>query len=327
MIDFYTLVKNKEAFKTVKRDKINGNLSHAYLLLMPDEENLDKVLKVLVKLVLCNESEICGKCRACRLIDDNAYSDVLVFPEKKGAVLSSDVNKLIEESYFKPIEAERKIFVVSCAHTMNIQAQNKLLKTLEEPPENVHIFLGATSEFALLPTVKSRVKKLEIASFTNEELINALSSECLDKDRLIKAVRCGDGTVARALALYENEKLNALSALVLDVLENMRTSREVLKYSVKISESSKDLSDFFSVLELFLRDMLLHFSGKKELVVNTEILSSQVLNAGYNASSCVYALNKIEEAKERKKFNANSTMLLEWLLFQILEGKHKWQKL
>ena len=129
MIDFYTLVKNKEAFKTVKRDKLNGKLSHAYLLLMPDEENLDEVLKVFVKLILCDEDEICGKCRACKLVENNSHSDVLVFPEKKGGVLSSDVNKLIEESYFKPIEGEKKIFVVSSAQTMNIQAQNKLLKT------------------------------------------------------------------------------------------------------------------------------------------------------------------------------------------------------
>ncbi len=326
MTDFYSLVKDTGAYNAVKSDKEKGKLSHAYLIVIPDEENLREYLKVFAKLLLCENYEPCGKCRACTLIDGEIHSDVLFFPEKEGAVLSSDVNKLIEESYFKPIEGDKKVFVLSSAHTMNAQAQNKLLKTLEEPPKNVHIILGATSEFPLLQTVKSRVKKLEIAFFSNAKLISALKEECPDQARLKKAVACGDGTVGKAKALYGDESLTKTSLLVLEMLENMKTSREVLKYSVKISSQKGDLSEFLSMLELYFRDMLVYYNGKSELVLNEEILSSSALTVGYNASSCVYALSKIEEARVRKKFNANATMLLEWLLFQILEGKHKWQK-
>ncbi len=326
MTDFYSLVKDTGAYQTVKSDKAKGRLSHAYLVVMPDEENLKEYLKVFASLMLCGEEEPCGKCRNCTLIKGETHSDVLFFPEKEGAVLTSDVNKLVEESFFKPVEGEKKIFVLSSAHTMNAQAQNKLLKTLEEPPKNVHIILGATSAFPLLQTVKSRVKQLEIASFSNAKLIEALKEECPDIERLKKAVACGDGTVSKAKALYGDDSLKDLSSLVLDMLENMKSSREILKYSTKISKEKRDVSEFLSVLELYFRDMLVYFSGKKELVLNTEILSSSALEVGYNASSCVYALSKIEEAKVRKKFNANATMLLEWLLFQILEGKYKWQK-
>lgn len=327
MIDFYSLIKDTDAYLTVLNDKKKGTLSHAYLIVLPDEENLKEYLKVFAKLILCKENSPCNNCRSCLLIDDENYRDVLFFPEKDGDVKVADVNKLIEESYFKPVEGDKKLFIVTSAHTMNAQAQNKLLKTLEEPPKNVHIILGSTSEFPLLSTIKSRVKKLEIASFPNAKIFNALKEDCTDLERLEKAVACGDGTVSKALALYGDENLNAISSLILDMLENMKTSREILKYSLKISKLKGDILDFLSVLELYFRDMLVCFNGKKEKVLNKEILTSPALTVGYNASSCVYALEKIEEAKIRKKFNANATMLLEWLLFQILEGKHKWRKL
>ena len=326
MTDFYSLVKDTEAYKTVKRDKDKNTLSHAYLIIVPDEENLKQYLKVFASLILCREDNPCKKCRDCTLIQEEIHSDVLFFPEKDGAVLTSDVNKIVEESYFKPVEGNKKVFVIYAGQTMNATSQNKLLKTLEEPPENVHIILGATSEFPLLQTVKSRMKRLEIASFSNEKIFSALKDECTDLEKLKKAVACGDGTVSKAKILYGSEDLVKISSLVLDVLENMKSSREVLKYSVKILNQKIDFTEFLSVLELYFRDLAVCFTGKQDLVLNREILSSPVLNVGYNLSSCVYALSKIEEAKERKKFNANATMLLEWLLFQILEGKYKWQK-
>lgn len=325
-MDFCSLIKDTSAYKSIKHDKDKGMLSHAYLVVIPDEENLKEYLKVLAKLILCPCEEPCNDCRVCSLIDSENYRDLLIFPKDKDSVTVEDAKKLIEESYFRPVEGDKKVFILSSAQTMNAQSQNKILKTLEEPPKNVHIIMGTTSEFPLLSTIKSRVKKLEVAPFSNAKLISALKDKCPDEKRLERAVAYGDGTVSKALSLYGDENLNSLSSLVLDMLENMKTSREVLKYSMAISKFKGDFLEFLSVLELYFRDMLLYYSGKKELVTNKEILSSPVLEVGYNASSCVYALEKIEQAKVRKKFNANATMLLEWLLFQILEGKHKWRK-
>jgi DNA polymerase-3 subunit delta' len=80
---------------------------------------------------------------------------------------SEEVNELIEESYLKPIEGDKKIFIVNRAESINHVAQNKLLKTLEEPPKGVHIIMGATNEHALLPTIKSRVKKYIFSTICN----------------------------------------------------------------------------------------------------------------------------------------------------------------
>ena len=327
MTDLYALLSQTGAFKTVNGDKLNGRLSHAYLILTADEQNLTEYLKIFARLMVCESDGACAKCRACKLIEQNANPDVYYYPRSSESITSEEVNDLIEESYLKPIECDKKIFVLDKAQTMNASAQNKLLKTLEEPPKNVHILIGATSEFPLLSTVKSRVKKLEIAPFNKEQLFDALKGDCLDEQRLKIAIACSDGTVGNATALYNDQNLKELTDVALDVLTQLQSSKDVLKYSLTIANGKWDVGDFISVLELLLRDLLAYSQGESQVVFNTVNLDKLKTAKNFSTGSIIHALEKVNEAQKRKKFNANSTMLIEWLLFQILEGKYKWQKL
>ena len=85
MIDLFGLIKGTGAYRTVKGDKDANRLSHAYLILSADGDNLLSYLKIFASLMSCKESEPCGYCRACSLIESNAYPDVMVFPKKDGA--------------------------------------------------------------------------------------------------------------------------------------------------------------------------------------------------------------------------------------------------
>ncbi len=326
MIDLLALLKNTSAFSIVKGDKKANRLSHAYLLLTADQDNLQEYLKIFAMLLSCEEMEPCGLCRVCRLIDQKVHPDVITYPKGDKAISSEEVNELIEESFIRPIESDKKVFIIENAQDMNLSAQNKLLKTLEEPPRNVHIILGATNEFSLLPTIKSRVKKLEIPAFDSTTLINALKEDCQDIKRLEMAVACGDGTVGKAKALYNGNDLAFLNDLVVDVLLNMQSSKDVLKYSTMITDKKVDISQFLSVLELLLRDMLVLNQGQANLVGNKSGIEKLSATQNFNTGAIVHALESVTEANKRKKFNMNTTMLVEWLLFQILEGKFKWQK-
>lgn len=327
MIDLFSLLKETGAYKTVLGDKIAGRLSHAYLILTQDGEMLEEYLKIIAKLIVCEDSQPCCKCRFCTLVDQKAHSDVYFYPMQGDSVLTADVNHLISESYVKPIESDKKVFVINNAQTMNGASQNKLLKTLEEPPKGVHIIIGATTEFSLLPTVKSRVKKLEIPAFNSQKIFDALKGELLDEERLKDAVACGDGTVGKALSLYSDENLSDAIKLAEDLLINMKSSANVFDYSLKVTSLKGGIEQFLSVTELFLRDLLVISQGKGQLTFNKKSKNIYASAVNFSTGAILNALEKITEANERIKFNANPTMLVEWLLFQILEGKYKWQKL
>lgn len=320
MTDFYALIRDTGAYKTIAGDKASNKLSHAYLVLSADGY-IKQYLKVLAQLIACDSSPACGLCRTCRLIAEENYLDVVFYPQKDGAVLSEDVVDLIEKSYLSPVEGDKKIFIISKAESMTAAAQNKLLKTLEEPPAGVHIIIGAASEYPLLATLRSRTKTVRIPPFTAAQLTAALGAELTDAERLAAAVSCGDGTAFRTVELYNDRSLNDVNDLAESVLTQMRSSKDVLNFSVKISALGVEQEEFFSVLEAKIRDGLAVKLKKPQLTM----LGGQEY-AGFNEASYIYALEKINQARERKKFNGGGTMLTEWLLFAILEGKHKWQK-
>lgn len=326
MIGLMPLIKDTVAYKTVYGDKERGTLSHAYLAVCADKTFIKEYVKILARLIVCKEKDPCGECRACRLTEAETHPDVYFYPRTGELVVAEDVTDLIEKTNLKPIESDKKVFVLTGGETMNASAQNKLLKTLEEPPAGVHIFIGSTSEYPLLPTVRSRTKKLEIPAFSADKIIAALKDECPDAERLKTAVSLGDGTLGNALALYGDENLAAVTDVCQKVLVGMRSSRDVLKYSAMITGLKSDLDEFLSVFELLLRDMLVYSEGKEPLVFDKRALATTKRAEGYNTASLLYALDKVTEAKKIKKANGGGAMLIERLLFSVLEGKHKWQK-
>jgi len=325
MIDFLPLIKDSKAYKTVKADLNAGRLSHAYLILCKDKSNIDKILRIFAKLILCEKEDPCGECRTCKLIDQGSFPDVYEYPEKGDVILKDDVVSLIKESFLKPVEGDKKIFLLKNAEDMNAVSQNKLLKTLEEPPQNVHIFLGGASEYALLPTVKSRVKILTIPEFSQELLFSALSPNFNDTEKLSVAISCGDGTVGKAETLYGDEKFLKTVDFACDMMVNMQSSRSIPAYSQKFTALKIDFSEFITVLELALRDLLCFILDKKELAKGG--LLPKISSAkGFNQGAILYLLGEITETRKRLSANVNSQMLTDRFLFAFLEGKHKWSK-
>ena len=325
MIDLYSLVKKTSAYKLVEGEKAGGRLSHAYLITTADQTFQLDYLKIFAGLIAVDENSS-GANRAIKLINEKAHPDVIFFPKGEKEVVVEDVDTLVGESVVKPIELTKKVFVVERADKMNARAQNKLLKTLEEPPNGVHIILGASADFNLLPTVKSRVKQVAIPTFSQDEIFSVLSSECVDGDRLLSAISCGDGTVGKAYSLYSDENLATALSLAESVFLDMKSSRDVLEFSNKVSALKCDFSDFLAVLDLLGRDLLCHVEGRDDLIVNKKSFNKTKNADGFNRGALLYMQSAIVEASRRKKFNANNTMLIEWLLFQILEGKFKWRK-
>lgn len=320
------LLQNTNAYRIIFGDKKAGTLSHAYLFVHPDKEMLSAYLKEFAYLILDSEDKQKND-RTYRLIQNETHSDVLFFPKDKETISAEDITGLIEESFIKPIESDKKVFVLNHAETMNASAQNKLLKTLEEPPKNVYILLGATSPFTILPTVLSRTKKLELPYFTDEELYSALEKEYLDKDRLKSAILRADGTLSQVKEIYYGNDLKRVNDLVFKVLSEMNSSSDLLEYSALIPSDDVGIDEFLSELELVMRDLLVIYQGETEKVRDKETLGKAKNLKGFNTGSVIYIMEKITEARRRMKFNSKGPMLIEWLLFQILEGKFKWQKL
>lgn len=137
---------------------------HTYLLVLDDPRNLRFALKEFAKLFffVSEEGETAREIRISDLIEKETFSDCIILPENGKKFSVEDAEKIQEESALKPVEGEKKLFVIGDFADATREAQNKLLKLLEEPPEGVYFLLGATVTYPVLPTVLSRVQKLEV---------------------------------------------------------------------------------------------------------------------------------------------------------------------
>lgn len=313
------IIKNTNAYKVIKADKQNGTLSHAYLLVCDDEEMLYAYSLIFTKLLMCESDDVCNKCRTCLLIDKKGYTDVIFYPQDK-KIKVADIDDLVQKSYLKPLENDKKLFVLLNAQEMNTQSQNKLLKTLEEPPKGTHIILCATNVYSLLPTVLSRVKSVTIEPFSEEIVKDYLKSLNLDKD-VTFASSLSQGRIGEGVKRLNNGDGEEVEKLVYDMLFNLEKSNMAYKYTSQITKDN--LGDFIEIFSSVVNGIL-----KYKLTKNNDVDERIIkLSKNYSEGALIFISEKLVQAEKSYHFNGNVSAISDLICFSLLEGKHKWQKL
>ena len=208
---------------------------------------------------------------------------------------------------------------------MNAQAQNKLLKTLEEPPQNTYLILGAKTAYPLLSTVLSRVKRLDIPSFNKEALTAYLNENYKEKSTEIQnAVNLCNGKLGDALNILNDSDNQQVTNLCYDILLGLKSSKDAYRYVGKITKEN-----YRAVLSSMIKTItnaITVKSGNALKIDNENINSITVISNTYSYGALIYMVEKFIELERLVNFNLNVNAVADGIIFGILEGKHKWQK-
>jgi DNA polymerase-3 subunit delta' len=230
------------------------------------------------------------------------FSDLKIYPKPDKKLSVADASEIIDDCALKPIERDKKLYIISDFDTSAQLFQNKLLKVLEEPPEGVYFLLGATTLSPVLDTIRSRVKMLEIPPFSTDEVYEALC-------------RMGDNSLNRQAA--------ESSAGILGVAQNMLADgwyEEVHSAAVKIcsvdnlakaGEVATQYGDFKYKPQLLTEMQQIYFEQLKEQAMGKE-------GNGLTKNALVYAIESLDKAMSDLKFNANFPSLLYDFLVRIV---------
>ena len=316
-MDRADLIKNSAAYALMHRDAAENRISHAYLLVSADSETSDALCTLFLS--------------ECAVKPDGTpapfSADVIRLPHGD-KVLSSDVEELTDTVYFTPTELDKKFYVLDKGETMNEASQNKMLKVLEEPPPGVVIIIKCANPRALLPTVLSRVKRVDMDSFSDESLIGYLKSRYGEDGRVYLAAALSQGRLGLAEAVMTENKWQQLYSLALDTLKNMKTSRNILGFSVRIMAFKDDLAEFIDILELLLSDCMLASAGVRDrLKFKNGIKEIIDISAEYDYNVVLRVMPALRRAKARLAQNGNVQSALDELLFSLLEVKAKCRRL
>lgn len=316
------VLKKYTAYKRLEKDLKNSSLSHAYLVYGEDEEVMESFFKLAALRVFC--PALCGKCKNCVAISENAHADIFYFDG--GEINVRDAEYLVENAYLRPTCGDRKLFFIKNAEKLSVKVQNKLLKTYEDPPEYLTIFLGAKSESGLLNTIKSRGKVLFLEKLSPEDILSELTAVggCR-KAEVAAAYGMGNLTKARKFLLEENAE--ELYGKTFDMLLNLTSSSEVVRYmngEIFVEENLPGTLDF---MEIILSDVLklATGSGARPNSVGRK-LELKILADAFSAAGAVRALESINNCRRKLFFNTSPANCVERLLFDLLEARYKWQK-
>ena len=284
--------KNKELLKNIID---TNNIAHSYMFV--GKESIGKLLfaKEFAKAILCENTEKpCNKCKSCIEFETSNNPDFSILEPEGTSIKIDPIREFIKKVYEKPIVSNRKVYIINDSNYMTKEAQNALLKTLEEPPEYVTIVLITSNENMFLPTIKSRCTKIIFNKLTDVELKEILQKEYKYENISQIVLEIADGSVKKALNLKDREdeylKINKVFENLekLDIIDLITSKEQIFK-------NKEDVEEILSYINLIF------FNKVKQNIKYIECMKT------------------IEDTKDRLSKNSNYDMTIDNFIMTVWE--------
>lgn len=326
----FTDIIGQEQLKEHLQNALSMNkVSHAYIINGERSSGKEFIARVFAMALQCEKGgvEPCEECHSCKqALSGNQPDIIFVSHEKPNTIGVEDIRKQINGDIdIKPYSSPRKIYIVNEGEKMTVQAQNALLKTLEEPPEYAVILIPTTNVEALLPTILSRCVVLNMKPVADAKVKKFLMEELGVPD--YKANICvafARGNIGKAKMLAgseEFEKVKEEAVTLVKYIKDMEIN-EIVKAIKKITEYKFDVNDYLDILSAWYRDVLL-FKATKD--VNSLIFKEEIQQIMRVSDRSTYEgieniVNALQQAKRRLEANVNFDLTMELLLLTIKEN-------
>ena len=265
-----------------------GRLAHAYLF-SGDFASFEMAL-FLSQALFCQE-EVgvlpCGKCRSCRLIESNDFSDVTIVAPQGNFIKTDTIRELVKNFSQSGFESSQQVFIIRDAEKMHVNAANSLLKVIEEPQSTIHIFLLTNQEEAVLPTIKSRT---QIISFPQNL---PYLERILEEEGLLKTQA---SLIARLVSSQEEAKRLATNKSFIDLLDQAKKFTELLLTDsnraylqvgvlVPLAVEKAEQGRLFDVLSLLLAERLTEMIAREKM--DAVLKAKKMWQANVSLQNCL----------------------------------------
>ena len=291
----------------------NNTLSHAHLIAGEDGIGKSKLANILAKLILNGEL-------------DREYVDIINYRSDKASFGVDDVRNIIEEVSKKPFEGDKKVVIIHEGNKLTIQAQNALLKTIEEPPKGVYIIILCESLELILDTIKSRCEIYKLTPLTKEELYEYIKIKEFNysENEIKSAIAFSEGIPGRIDRYFNDDKLRELRNNIVILIKNLNKNdlEAILQQEESFSNLKNDKEEVLNIFGLFIRDILINKEiENEEFIINSDKLEDiKELTKEMSFKKLNNMIKTIEEARRNIKSNVSWGMMLRVMLIGFMEG-------
>ena len=326
----FTDIVGQEQLKEHLQNAIATNkVSHAYIINGERNAGKEFIARVFAMTLHCEkgETEPCGECHSCKQALGNNQPDIIyISHEKPNTIGVEDIRVQINgDIAIKPYSSPRKIYIINEGEKMTPQAQNALLKTLEEPPEYAVILILTTNVEAMLPTVLSRCVVLNMKPVSDRLVKKYLMEQLAVPDYKANiSVAFARGNIGKAKMLASSEEFEKVKDEAITLVKNINDMEisEIVKAIKKISEYKFDVNDYLDILMAWYRDVLLFKATKdvNSLVFKEDIQQIMRMSDRSTYEGIEQIVNALQSAKKRLEANVNFDLTMELLFLAIKEN-------
>ena len=275
----------------------NNKASHSYMFVGTEGIGKKLIAKEFAKMILCtDENKYCGKCKSCIEFESSNNPDFKII-EPDGNSLKIEQIREFQNKVSKPIISNRKVYIINDSDKMTTEAQNCLLKTLEEPPEFVTIILIGSNESAFLDTIKSRCMILRFNKISDENIVKFLEENFQTKVNSQSMLEAFQGSIGKAIQLQDKQE-------EYEQIEN-----------VIINLEKRDKIDTLNKAEVI-------YKAKEEKFEILDYINIILLDIAKKSSKYAMCINIVEDTKRRLQSNANYDMSIDNMLLKLWEQVH-----
>ncbi|MEG0857831.1 MAG: DNA polymerase III subunit delta' [Terrisporobacter sp.] len=306
-------IGHSDIINSFKKRAINKSLSHAHLIVGVDGIGKSKLARIFALQVVDG-------------VDTRQYVDIIDYSPKKASFGVDEIRELISEVNKKPFEGNKKVIIIHEGNKLTIQAQNALLKTIEEPPSGVFIIMLCESLELVLDTIKSRCQIYKLTPLSKDEIYEYIESIKGDatEAQILASLAYSEGIPGRAERLLTDNSLNNLRELLLDVLSdaNNGSSDILLKHENLLLAYKDNKDEILNILTSFIRDIMIYKElNDTNLIINSDKIDSlKKLAIGMSYKKLNKVLDKIKEARINLLSNSNFAITIRVMVIGFMEG-------
>ena len=291
----------------------NGNLSHAQLISGEDGIGKSILAEILGKLILNGDL-------------NREYVDIINYRPSKASFGVDDVREIIDEVNKKPFEGDKKVIIIHQGNKLTIQAQNALLKTIEEPPTEVYIIILCESLELILDTIKSRCEIYKLTPLTKDELYKYIAIKGYDysEEEKSSAIAFSEGIPGRIDRYFSDTELQELRDKIVDLLLQLTNNEieAILEKEEQLVSYKQNKEEVINVLSSFIRDILVNKEVYNEnLIINRDkIKEIERLTNEMSFKKLNKMILSLQEARKNIKNNVSWAMTVKIMLMDFMEG-------
>ncbi len=287
-------ILGNERNKNILEKAIELNkVSHSYIFWGTEGIGKKLIAEDFAKRILClqNHDYDC-KCKSCIEFDSNNNPDFQLIESTDGKIKIEQIREMQRKIAEKPIISSKKVYIIENSDTMTKEAQNCLLKTLEEPPKYITIILICSNEDNLLSTIKSRCTRIHFEPLKENEIKQYLEKAIPEQQISENIINLAQGSIGKVIKLNEKK----------DIYENIE--------KILINMRNKDLIEIVQMSEGI-------YKSKEEINSILEYINVLLLKLSKQNKKYIKCIEIVEETKKRLKANSNYDMCIDYMIFSM----------